>query len=70
MWEIEPSTQFEKDQEKYAKKRPNELAAVLRNLQRFLELLNVSNDAKFVHAGYLHPEPGGVVAIDQKGFSG
>jgi hypothetical protein len=70
MWTIEPSTQWQKDQKWYEKKRPNELAAVLRNLQRYLFLLNVSKNSKCVEAGYLHKEPGGVIAIDQKGFSG
>ena len=70
MWTIEPSTQWQKDQKWYDKKRPNELAAVVRNLERYLALLNVSKNAKCVEAGYLHNEPGGVVAIDQKGFSG
>jgi hypothetical protein len=70
MWAIEPSTQFQKEQKWYDKKRRDELAAVLRNLQRFLALLNVSKNSKCVQAGYLHNEPGGVIAIDQKGFSG
>ena len=70
MWMIEPSTQFEKDQKHYEKKRPNELAAVLRNLARFLSLLKVSKNSKCVEAGYLHKEPAGVIAIDQRGFSG
>ena len=70
MWQIEPSTQFEKDQKWSDKKHPDELAAVLRNLQRFLLLLKVAKNCKCVEAGYLHKEPGGVIAIDQKGFSG
>jgi hypothetical protein len=70
MWHIEPSTQMEKDQKWYDKKHPNELAAVMRNLQRYLSLLNVSKNSKVVEGGYLHKEPGGVIAIDQKGFSG
>jgi hypothetical protein len=43
---------------------------VFRNLQRYLALLNVSKNSKCVEAGYLHKESGGVIAIDQKGFSG
>jgi hypothetical protein len=70
MWEIEPSSQFEKDQKWYEKKRPNEVAAVMRNLERFLAILRISKNSKCVEAGYLHKEPGGVVAIDQRGFSG
>ena len=70
MWQIEPTTGWEKDQKHYAKKRPNELAAVMRNLQRYIALLNVSKNSKAVQAGYLHPESNGVLAIDQKGGGG
>jgi hypothetical protein len=70
MWQIEPTTGWERDQKHYAKKRPNELAAVLRNLQRYLSLLNVCKNPKAAQAGYLHPEPGGVLAIDQRGGGG
>ncbi len=54
----------------YSKKRPKELAAVLRNLERYLELLNGARNARAISAGFLHFEPGGVVAIDQKGVPG
>ena len=67
MWQIEPTTGWERDHRHYAKKRPNELAAVLRNLDRYLKLLAVSKNSKAVQAGYLHPEPSGVLAVDQKG---
>jgi hypothetical protein len=70
MWTIEPSLQMEKDKHWYAKKRPDELAAVMRNLDRYLKLLEVSKNSKCVQAGYLHAETMGVMAIDQKGFSG
>jgi len=59
-----------KDQHWYAKKKPHELAAVMRNLQRYLMLLKASKNSKCVQAGYLHPETMGVIAIDQRGFSG
>ncbi len=67
MWRIEPTSEWEKDQKWYAKKRPNELAAVLRNLDRFLGLLNCVPNSKAISAGFLHGEPCGAVAIDQKG---
>jgi hypothetical protein len=70
MWSIEPSTEWQKDHDWYAKKRPDELAAVTANLKRYLALLNVSKNSKCVQAGYLHHEPMGVIAIDQKGFAG
>lgn len=70
MWQIEPTTGWEKDQKHYSKKRPNELAAVMRNLDRYIKLLNVSKNSKALQAGYLHPEQSGVLGIDQKGGGG
>jgi hypothetical protein len=70
MWQIEPSTQWQKDQKWYEKKRPNELAAVLANLSRYMKYLKASKTSKCLEAGFLHHEPGGVVALDQKGFAG
>jgi len=68
MWHIEPTDQYEKDYKHYDKKRPNELAAVLRNLHRYKEMLDAAKNSRCVHAGFLHDEPKGVIAVDQKGF--
>jgi hypothetical protein len=68
MWKIETTTCWEKGNKHYTKKHDLELAAVLRNLQRYMTLLNAAKNSKCVQAGYLHHEPGGVVAIDQKGL--
>jgi hypothetical protein len=67
MWRIEPSTQFEKDLKWYEKKHPRELAAVLDNLHRYFEQIKAARHPRAVQAGYMHHEPHGVVAIDQKG---
>jgi len=67
MWQVEPTTQWERDTKWYQKKHPNELAAILRNLGRYLSHLNCTVNAKAVQAGFLHPEPMGIIAIDQKG---
>ena len=67
MWQLEPTTTFEKDSRLYSKKHPHELASVLRNLSRYMAQLSVAPNAKSVKAGYLHDEPPGVVAIDQRG---
>jgi hypothetical protein len=70
MWQIEPTTGWERDHKHYAKKRPNELAAVMRNLQRYMVMLNASKNSKCAQAGYLHTEQSGVLAIDQRGGGG
>jgi len=67
MWEIAPTDLFERLEKRYAKKRPAELTAVLRNLLRYLDLLNAAPNSKAVQAGFLHREPAGVIAVDQKG---
>ncbi len=68
MWTLAYSTQWPRDVKHYEKKHSRELAAVLRNLgQRYVPMLNASPNARAVQAGFLHHEPEGVVAIDQKG---
>lgn len=69
-WLIETTESWDKDLKFYNKKHPSELAALLRNIDRYIAHLNVSNGSKCVEAGYLHHEPGGIVAVDQKGLSG
>ena len=64
MWNMEPTTQFEKDKKWYEKKRPDELAAVLNNLGRYIKQLNGSVNSRSFHAGYLHHEQHGVIAVD------
>jgi len=67
MWRLQPTERWRKDQARYQKKRPRELAAVFRNLDRYLKHLRLVPNSRVVQAGYLHPEPGGVLAIDERG---
>jgi hypothetical protein len=67
MWRLAPTTTWQKDVKWYEKKRPNELAVVLHNLERYRHQLNAAKNSKAVMAGYLHQEPKGAVAVDQKG---
>jgi len=69
-WVLLPHSAYLRDLRWYAKKRPAELAAVHRNLERFMILLARSPAARSVQAGFLHPEPHGMVAIDQRGVGG
>lgn len=70
MWQIETTDLFERQERFYQKKRTRELAAIYNNLDRYIAQLNCTNSAVNVRAGYLHPEPGGVIAIDQRGTKG
>ena len=69
-WVLLPHLAYLRDLRWYAKKRPAELAAVIRNLERYMALLPRSPCARSVHAGFIHPEPHGMVAIDQRGGAG
>jgi hypothetical protein len=66
-WRLQPSAQFSHIAKWYEKKHPNELTAILNNTTRYLSLLNACKNAAVAQAGYLHHEPCGVKAIDQKG---
>jgi hypothetical protein len=70
MWQVQPTTQWQKDARYYEKKHPAELAAVLRNLKRYIGLLNDAPNVRAVQAGFLHGEGKGIVAVDQKGGGG
>jgi hypothetical protein len=69
-WVLLPHSAYLRDLRWYAKKRPAELAAVLRNLERTMTLLANNPHPKPIQAGFLHPEPHGMVAIDQRGAAG
>lgn len=64
MWQLWITSDFERAKKHYDKKRPHELAAVLRNLDRLLEQLNTLPRCRAAQAGYLHHEPSGIWAID------
>ena len=69
-WVLLPHSSYLRDLRWYAKKRPVELSAVLRNLERTMILLARSPSVRSVQAGFLHSEPHGMVAIDQRGGAG
>jgi len=69
MWRMQIGPDFERAKRHYDKKRPAELAAVLRNLARLLEQLDSLPHCRAAHAGFLHHEPAGIWALDQKGPS-
>jgi hypothetical protein len=69
-WVLLPHSAYLRDLRWYAKKRPAELSAVLRNLERTMTLLANSPHPRTIQAGFLHPEPHGMVAVDQRGGAG
>ena len=69
-WTIQEHPEFNRDYKWYTKKRPRELAAVLDNLNRLKNMLNLSPHSQLIVAGFIHPEPLGVWALDQRGSMG
>jgi hypothetical protein len=69
-WVLLPYSAYLRDLRWYAKKRPAELAAILRNLERYMTLLARSPSVRSIHAGFIHPEPHGMVALDHRGGAG
>lgn len=67
MWNVELTDEFEKRHRQFEKKNPRELAAVLENLQRYQDALNDGGRPETIQFGFIHHEPKGVKAIDQKG---
>ena len=67
-WNVSPTPEFTRASQSYEKKHPDELAAALANLfHRYLPRLNHAHHHALVHAGCLHHEGHGVIAIDQSG---
>jgi hypothetical protein len=58
MWKIIKTEEFERRHKKYAKKKKNQLAAVLDNLDILLASLNAGRKLKPFVYGFMHPEPG------------
>ncbi|HEY7313836.1 MAG TPA: hypothetical protein VH643_31085 [Gemmataceae bacterium] len=67
MWQLEPTDDYERQFRRYEKKHPRELEAVLRNLQTYFEALRAGNKPLQIKYGFVHVEPDGIFAIDQKG---
>lgn len=68
MWEIEKYTGFENQYKKFANKHENEASATLSNLQTYFEVLKETNNVQIANQQpFVHPEPEGMVAIDQRG---
>lgn len=71
MWSLEVTNEFEKKKVKWPKKHSRELAAVTDNLNKLFLALNSGSTLESVQTfGFVHSEPKGVLAVDQKGGHG
>lgn len=66
-WVIETTSKYEKTHKDCAKKHPDELKAVLNNLDTYFTSLKTLGHPLQIKAGFIHNESRGIKAIDQKG---
>ncbi len=69
-WALVESSFFASKFKRFKKKHCLEAKAVLNNLDTYLTALQAGAKAVLIQAGFIHREPQGVVAIDQKGAQG
>ena len=67
MWHLVTTDDFERCLKHYQKKRPRELKGCLNKLDTLLLSLNEGADPQRIPHGFIHPEPHGVLALDQRG---
>ena len=66
-WQIEYTEKYKRKHRMFEKKHLDELLAVLDNLDTYFKALQLSDNPLQVKAGFIHDEPDGIKAIDQKG---
>lgn len=66
-WQIETTEQYIRDYKNYEKKHREELNAVLNNLDSYFKALNECGSPNLIKTGFIHNEPMGIKALDQKG---
>lgn len=70
MWELVPTAMYRRRFREFEKKHPAELQAMLANLEDLRILLDSGIKPALIRTAFLHREPMGVMAIDQKGTRG
>lgn len=70
LWGIEKCAGFENQYKKFSRKHENEASAALSNLESYFQVLQVTNNVQVANQQpFVHSEPDGIVAIDQRGAS-
>jgi hypothetical protein len=68
MWTVKANAEFDQRQRKLQKQgRSRELAVVARNLERYLQALELGTKPKQIQCGWVHQEPLDIFAITEKG---
>jgi hypothetical protein len=65
VWEVVEEERFSTRLERFMKKRPTETDGCLVGLNKYHQTLCDGVKPFQIKAGYIHPEPKGIVAIDQ-----
>jgi hypothetical protein len=68
MWKIETTSGWKNSTLDFSAQRPNELAALLRNLSHYFALLRFARNHKTIEASYLEFLESGIVSINQNGI--
>ena len=68
-WKVSKTADYQTQEKRFVKKRPKELEAVLDNLDTFVNALQGGGKLP-IKFGFIHSEPRGILAIDQKGGRG
>ena len=70
-WRVVTTEGYETHYKRYSRRRKRELFAIIANLQRFVNAINIPHASlRTMKARYIHREPNGIVAIGQEGGYG
>jgi hypothetical protein len=67
MWKTIATDEYARKAKWYTKKKPAEYRAVVANLNAFVESLDEGDLVYPFKFGFMHDEPAGVIAIDERG---
>lgn len=64
---MEPTEEYLRCHKRFEKKNPDELIALSNNFDTYFETLKAVNNPLQIKSGFIHPEPNGIIAVDQSG---
>jgi hypothetical protein len=70
MWQLQPEDDYLRRAKWFEKKRLREYEAVAANLKKYFSALTNGARPNQIVGKFVHPEPGGVKALDQSGSKG
>jgi hypothetical protein len=67
-WQIVKTDLYERRFKDFQKSKRDQLKAILRNFERFWQMLEDQPQARLITANFIHDERHGVISIDQQGY--